>query len=415
MTDAYLPKQGGIEVQVHDLAMRQLLAGHTVEVLTCAPDPGPASAAEAAGGPAPEQLTGASPAGPTDGAGASSGAGAPAGAADGPLVHRVRIPWGRVRRTNAMIHERYRRERPDVVHVHLSVLSPLGILAVRAASRCGVPVLVTLHSLWWFATPLYRIADQLLRWGRWRVHWGAVSELAAAPLRSILGRRGEVTVLPNGVEPGAWAVEAVPRDPGEVVVVSVMRLAARKRPRALLQVVRKARARLPRGVRLRVIVVGDGPLRHRLEREIARLDLQDVVELAGRMERDQIRELYRRADAYIAPAILESFGIAALEARCAGVPVIARSQTGIADFIHDGEHGLLAPSDAGLASALVELATRPDLRARMARHNRDCAPDTGWDDVLQRCELAYKVAHELAGPQPAGRAATARRRVRASA
>jgi len=404
VTDAYLPKQGGIEVQVHDLAVRQLLAGHDVEVLTCAPEATPDVATEPADA--------ATPATDVADAGLTPDTALPASPV-GPRVHRVRIPWGRVRRTNAMIHQRYRSERPDVVHVHLSVLSPLGILAVRAASRCGIPVLVTLHSLWWYATPLYRIADLLLRWGSWRVHWGAVSELAAAPLRSIVGRRADVSVLPNGVEPGNWTVEPVPRDPAEVVVVSVMRLAARKRPRALLQVVRTARAGLPEGVRLRVVVVGDGPQRPRLEREIAHLGLTDVVELVGRRERDQIRELYRRADVYLAPAILESFGIAALEARCAGVPVIARSQTGIADFIHDGKHGLLAPTDAGLAAALTRLARDPQLRERLAQNNREGAPDTGWADVLQRCELSYKVAHELAEPTAGRRRTPLRDRGRA--
>ena len=378
VTDAYLPKQGGIEVQVHDLASRQRLAGHEVAVMTCAPVP--------------------------EGEASQDGD-------DGLAVHRVRRPWGRVRRTNALVHEHYRTHRPDVVHVHLSVLSPLAILGVRAAARSGVPVLVTLHSLWWYATPLYRIAHWLLRWGRWRVHWGAVSELAAGPLRSIVGPGVDVSVLPNGVEPDHWTVEPAERDPREVVVVSVMRLAARKRPKALLTAVRRARAQLPDDVRLRVVVVGDGPLMGRLTRQVARSGLTGVVELAGRMERDQIRDLYRRADAYLAPAILESFGIAALEARCAGVPVIARRQTGIADFITDGEHGLLARDDQGLADALVRLALDPQLRARMATANRACAPETGWADVLQRCELAYKVAHEIA--QPAGDVAPRRRRRRA--
>jgi glycosyltransferase involved in cell wall biosynthesis len=369
VTDAYLPKQGGIEVQVHDLAVRQLLAGHDVEVMTCAPDE------------VPEPLAGAGAAG-----------------APGPRVHRLRTPGGRVRRTNAMIYAHYRREQPDVVHAHLSVLSPLAILAVRAAARSGVPVVATLHSLWWWATPLYWIADRLLRWSAWKVHWSAVSRLAADPLRRVVKRRAEVTILPNGVEPAAWAVEPAERDPAEVVVVSVMRLAARKRPRALLAVVRTARTRLRNGVRLKVIIVGDGPLRERLSHDIVRMGLQDDVVLAGRMERDQIRELYRRADIYIAPAILESFGIAALEARCAGIPVIARRQTGIADFIRTGEHGLLASSDSGMAEALAGLATTPQVRAQMASRNRACAPETGWADVLQRCELAYKVAHELTAP-----------------
>jgi glycosyltransferase involved in cell wall biosynthesis len=377
VSDAYLPKQGGIEVQVHDLALRQARAGHTVHVLTCAPGdaaatgtPGGSVAARSAGGTGDED--------------------------EGTVtVQRVRVPWGRVRASNRRMYEALREQRPDVVHAHLSVLSPLAILAVRAAAREGVPVVVTLHSLWWLATPLYAAADVLLGWGRWSVHWTAVSELAADPLRRIVGRRGEVSVLPNGVEPLDWVVDPVERDPDEVVVVSVMRLAARKRPRALVRAVRTAVRQLPASVRLRVVLVGDGPQRGRLESQIRRLDLGDHVELRGRLDRDGIRELYRRADVYVAPATLESFGIAALEARCAGLPVIARRQTGISDFVVPGVHGLLADSDTGLAHALVELASDPDKRAAMARHNRACGPETGWNDVLQRCELAYKVAAEL--------------------
>jgi glycosyltransferase involved in cell wall biosynthesis len=357
ISDAYLPKQGGIEVQVHDLAMRQLHAGHHVEVVTCARDDGT---------PRPEPS---------------------------PVVHRLRQPWTRIPASNRALRAVF--EEADVVHAHLSVLSPMSILAVRAAARDGRAVVATLHSLWWWATPLYAIANVLVRWSRWDVHWTAVSDIAASPLRRVLGRHAEVSILPNGVEPADWVVEPLPRDPSEVVVVSVMRLAARKRPSALLHVVRRALDQLPDHLRLRVIVVGEGPQRRRLLREIRRLGLRDVVDLRGRMLRAEIAELYRRADVYLAPAILESFGIAALEARCAGVPVVARRQTGIADFIRNGEHGLLATSDAGLTGALVDLATSPALRSRIAEGNRLGAPETGWAEVVQRCELAYKLAHEL--------------------
>jgi glycosyltransferase involved in cell wall biosynthesis len=365
VSDAYLPKQGGIEVQVHDLASRQAETGHQVAVVTCAPDlPGRSAPAMAD----PDEAV---------------------------PVHRLRIPWGRVRRTNTELRRIIREGDVDVVHAHLSVLSPLSILAVRAAARDGVPVVATLHSLWWFATPLYAIADVVVRWSRWSVQWTAVSELAAAPLRGVLRRRAEVSILPNGIDPGAWQVDPQPREADDVVAVTVMRLAGRKRPRQLLKAFRQALDRLPDGVRLRLVVVGDGPLRPRLERDVERLRLTGQVELRGAQRRDQIRELYRRADLYIAPAVLESFGIAALEARSAGLPVIAREQTGIADFIGHREHGLLARNDAGLAVALVELAGASQLRARMSATSRATAPEWGWGEVLQRCDLAYKVAHEI--------------------
>ncbi len=376
VSDAYLPKQGGIEVQVSDLARRQAEAGHDVTVLTCAPDVSGRRRRTGVGVPDPE-------------------APSPGGAV--PEL-RVGIPWWAVRAANEQVYAVLRRDQPDVVHAHLSVLSPLSILVVRAAARERVPVVMTLHSLWWLATPLYAIAHVLLGWGRWPVAWTAVSELAAAPLRRIVGRRGEVSVLPNGVDPADWWVDPVVRDPREVVVVSVMRLESRKRPLALLRMVRRARRELPAGVSLRLVLVGEGPLQACVERTVRRHGLTGHVELPGRLDRAAIRELYRRADVYVAPATLESFGIAALEARCAGLPVLARSGTGIADFIAPGVEGLLGRSDRALARDLARVAADADLRERLTRHNRAVRPDAGWGEVLQRCDLAYKTAAELSPP-----------------
>ncbi|HET9657823.1 MAG TPA: glycosyltransferase family 4 protein [Kineosporiaceae bacterium] len=402
VSDAYLPKQGGIEVQVHDLATRQAEAGHEVTVLTCAPEhrAGTNRSTDAVPDAATTRVHAPAGARAVPGVGGREGSG---DAADGTepepqvRVRRVRVPWGRIRRTNTTLRRLIRDEQVEVVHAHLSVLSPLSILAVRTAAKDGVPVVATLHSLWWFATPLYAIADLVVRWSHWPVQWTAVSELAAEPMRGVLRGRAEVSILPNGIDPGAWLVEPQPREADDVLVVTVMRLAARKRPRALLKAFRQALDQLPAGIRLRLVVIGDGPLRPKLERDVARLRLTGQVELRGAQRRDQIRELYRRADLYIAPAVLESFGIAALEARSAGLPVIARAQTGIADFIRHREHGLLARDDAGLAAALAELATTPQQRARMSATSRATAPEWGWGEVLQRCDLAYKVAHEVSG------------------
>src|SRR3954449_7441870 len=261
VTDAYLPKQGGIEVQVSDLARRQIAAGHAVAVLSCAPD---------ASGHRPPP-----------------GRGMPEPVADeaGVSELRVGLPWRSLPAAIRQVHAVLRRERPDVVHVHLSVWSPLSILAIKAAVRQGLPVAVTLHSLWWYATSLYGGGHVLLGWGRWPVAWTAVSELAAKPLHTFVGPDGEISVPPNGIEPHDWAVEPLPRDEREVVVVSVLRLAARKRPVALLRIVRRARRRLPDDVRLRVVLVGEGPLRARLERLIRRDRLGGWVGLGGRGDR----------------------------------------------------------------------------------------------------------------------------------
>ena len=115
VSDAYLPKQGGIEVQVGDLARRQAEAGHEVTVLTCAPDEQ---------GRRPRAGAGVPPA-----VESAYGGGVP--------EIRVGIPWSGVPAANDQMYALLRRERPDVVHAHLSVLSPLSMGYGGAALSTG--------------------------------------------------------------------------------------------------------------------------------------------------------------------------------------------------------------------------------------------------------------------------------------
>ena len=119
------------------------------------------------------------------------------------------------------------------------------------------------------------------------------------------------------------------------------------------------------------------------------------VSLAGHLPRGEVAALLARADVFVAPAILESFGIAALEARCAGVPVVAHAGSGVADFVRDGREGLLAQDDDDMVRALVRLANQPELRAQIARHNRRVRPPMDWSSVLDLTEQAYRRAAEL--------------------
>jgi glycosyltransferase involved in cell wall biosynthesis len=363
VADFYLPRLGGIEMHVHDLAVRQHLAGHTVEVITSSP--------EQSGQPG---VLASAP-------------------AEGLLVHRLAVPSlipallkpGVLKAGRALVREcKY-----DVVHVHAGAVSPLAFSAAALATE--VPTVVTAHSLLAYLEPAYRLLDTGARWCSWPAVWTAVSEVAAEPLRRLV-TPAPVHVLPNGIDPAQWRIEPLPRDPEEVVVVAVNRLAPRKRPQHLLAILRRVRQELPDRLRVRAVIVGEGPMRPRLERYLRRHNMTDWVSLPGKMSRDQIAALFARADLFVAPATLESFGIAALEARCAGLPVVARSEGGIGEFIRDGEDGLLTHSDADMAAAIVRLVADADLRTRLAAHNRATSPPLGWPDVLQRTMELYELA-----------------------
>lgn len=363
VTDFYLPRLGGIEMHVSDLAARQAAAGHDVTVVTASPSQG------------------------------THDAGIPVQRVTDPLRHpRALHPWAPFVASRALLDGDY-----DVVHVHVGLGTPTAFWAALRCVRAGLPTVVTVHSLWAWAHPIFVVLNAIAGFSRRPIRWTAVSEAAAEPVRRVLGGGGAVTVLPNGIDPERWRVDVLPRPADEVVLAAVMRLAVRKRPVQLLHMLRAVRAQVPADVRLRAVIVGEGPERAKLERFLRRHGMTDWVSLPGRQTRDQIRQLYRRADVFIAPADLESFGIAALEARCAGVPVVAKAASGIREFVGDGRDGLLVDDDHGMVAAIAGLCREPALRAALAGHAGTEPSPVTWTSTLALTEAAYREAAVLVG------------------
>lgn len=362
VTDFYLPRLGGIEVHVHDLAQRQRAAGHDVHILTSSPRTGP--------GP--------------DEAG----------------VVRIGTPlrWQNALNPYAavLIHRALRGSDYDVVHAHGGVWSSTAFAGAMSAAELGIPAVVTWHSLLDWARPLYRLVDLGVGYTTRPVNWTAVSECASRPLLSLLPPGMNVGILPNAVDAADWLATPRARDGNGIHVVAVMRLAPRKRPIQLLRMLRAARRHVPAGVDIRTTIIGEGPERAAMEKFLRRNGMGGTVALPGRLSRAEIREVYRGADVFVAPATLESFGIAALEARCAGLPVVAMRASGIADFIADGVDGLLVDTDEEMTGALLRLAADAALRGEITGHNRRVTPAYGWADALATTEKAYTVAAELA-------------------
>jgi glycosyltransferase involved in cell wall biosynthesis len=377
VSDCYLPRLGGIEMQVHDLATRQRAAGHETTVITQTPGHG---------GEAPQ-------------------------IPDPPWVTRVPSPISQpmVRPFVAGLSgaSLLTRDRFDLVHVHASLISPFSMLSARAASRAGVPTLVTVHSLWARTGPAPDIAWGIVGHIGWPVVWSAVSETAAGQVARTLGAGSAVAVLPNGIDAEAWRTVPAPRPPNTVTIASVMRLTRRKRPMPLLKMLRRLRDRVSPNIQLRAVIIGDGPLRDAMASYLRAHDMESWVTMPGRLERPAIKQVFRHSDLYVAPARLESFGIAALEARTAGLPVIATRNGGVGEFITDGSEGFLTGSDNEMVHALTALAHDHHTRGRIAAHNHAVLPTVSWPSVLERAEVLYAAAEERAASEARRRATRA--------
>jgi len=163
---------------------------------------------------------------------------------------------------------------------------------------------------------------------------------------------------------------------------------------ALIDILERARMAIPESQKVPAVLIGDGPDRHRIERALAKRNMS-WVRCVGWQDHNQIRQHYARADIFISPSRLESFGIAALEARTFGLPVVALASSGVNEFITDRVEGLLVDDDAGLAHALAELATDTPLRNMISAHNRTVKPPFGWDAIVAQARSCYQDAAEL--------------------
>jgi glycosyltransferase involved in cell wall biosynthesis len=143
-------------------------------------------------------------------------------------------------------------------------------------------------------------------------------------------------------------------------------------------------------VRVETTIIGDGPQRGAVERTARRLDVP--ARFTGRLSPEGIREVFATCDVFTQASVLESFGIAALEARTFGLPVVARAQAGTSEFIHGGVEGLLAVDDTGLADALALLGRDPALGERISAHNVAVPPEQTWDHACEQASVLYAAA-----------------------
>jgi glycosyltransferase involved in cell wall biosynthesis len=288
----------------------------------------------------------------------------------------------------------------------MGVVSPFAVDCTRVTLKLGLPTAMTWHCMLGSLEPVFRGAGYVRGWASRGVAMSAVSAVAAEPLQRVVGAGGVVNVLSNGIDVQQWAAtvgSGSARAPGDgdpvtdVRVVSAMRLASRKRPLALLRIMAQVRALVPADVGIHLEIFGDGPDLRRLQRFIAAHEMGSWVRLAGRVTRDELQGRYAASDIFVAPAPLESFGIAALEARTAGLPVVGRRGSGVQEFVKDGVNGFLASDDEAMAASLASLVADHGLLESMKAYNLGTPPGQSWDRILDGAEAEYRRAIAVAG------------------
>jgi glycosyltransferase involved in cell wall biosynthesis len=261
--------------------------------------------------------------------------------------------------------------RPDILHVNLDNpwTSQYGLLAGAVTRTATVAVLHGRTPAWrrrqaWLVRLVARRVDAYV----------AVSHDAARFAEEVLHRPPRsVRVIYNGAPVPERS--APPRAPGPPVVGAVGRLSPEKGLEVLVRAVRT----LP-GCRL--VLVGEGPERPRLEQLVRDLELAERVQFAGWVDAPWTAQW--AFDVVAMPSFTEAFPLVIVEAMLAGMPVVASSVGGIPEIVVDGDTGLLVPPNdvEALASSLGELVDDAERRVAMGARCRSVAQHRFTADVM---------------------------------
>ena len=357
VASSYLPRPGGLERHVDELARGLARRGAQVEVLTQTPPGGLPPVSEG----------------------------------DGFVVRRFVAPLGNTRLAVAAgLWEHLRRSAAslDLVHAH-SAYAPLALAAARASPGRFV---FTPHA------PIQR----LVRWPYARVtravvHHAAQTVCTSSVEGELLGGRfpwaaNRIRVVPSGVDVAAIRA-ARPFHNAGGVVLTVGRLERYKRvDRAIAAMVSLDRT-------LRLVVVGDGPVRHRLQAHAADLDVSTRVDFVGAVADAELHRWLRTGRVLVALAEQNASGLQIAEALSAGVPVVASDipvHREAASYVDDAAVIFVSPEGSPL-----EVADAISEAARIRVPLRLPVPVPSWDAVVDS-SLALYEGLTIRRPLPAG-------------
>jgi glycosyltransferase involved in cell wall biosynthesis len=287
-----------------------------------------------------------------------------------------------------------RRAHVDVVHCYLVSANIFGGLAARAA---GIPVVTSRRDVgisrnWRLRLFEGTVVNPLVD----AVTANSASVAAAARAERFLAAE-KVTLIPNGVDlqrfdparhPAEAARAALGLSAEEMVVGSVGHLSPVKGHADLLE----AAAVLARGgTPLRVLLVGDGPLRASLEDTARSLGIPERVVFAG--VRDDVPAVLAAMDVFVLPSHTEGMSNALLEAMAMARPIVATAVDGNADVVRDGVTGRLVPprDPPTLAGALAALLDDPAAaRSLGCAARRHVAEEHSLPVMVSRYERLYQ-------------------------
>ncbi len=294
-----------------------------------------------------------------------------------------------------------RHQQLEVMHVHYAIPNAVSaILARQIVAPHPLAVVTTLHG-----TDVTLVGNDpaYLETTRWGIVQSdavtAVSESLRQTTMRQLGIQNHIDVVPNFIDPERYELAKDSPGarrwarPGERLLVHISNFRPLKRVIDVVDVFLRLRSQVP----CRLLMVGDGPERGRVEQHCRDTDACNSITFIGSLP--LIEEVLVGADLFFLPSETESFGLAALEALSCRVPVIATAVGGLPEVVIHGENGFLhevGDVEGMAASALKLLLDEPMRQAFGEAGRRRSVEVYGQEPIVARYRSIYERVVEQA-------------------
>jgi N-acetyl-alpha-D-glucosaminyl L-malate synthase BshA len=278
-------------------------------------------------------------------------------------------------------------ENLDLLHVHYAIPHSISAILARESLKPKryLPVITTLHGTDITLVGADRSYLPITRYGIVQSDGvTAISHYLKEATKEIF-QFDDIAVIPNFVCQTQYARHPVEElrsslaPDGEQLLVHVSNFRPVKRPVDCVEILARI---LQKGIKTRLVMVGDGSERTNVEHRARCLKVYDKCVFVGKQP--NIVDYLSAADVLLLPSEQESFGLAALEAMACEVPVIASRVGGVPEVVTDGETGFL--SEVGDLDKMAEDAARlfanGELRREMGRRARASALERYRTDIV---------------------------------
>lgn len=231
------------------------------------------------------------------------------------------------------------------------------------------------------------LAETIIPWAYRNCRFTVLSESSKRDVVRLGIRPERVSVVPPGTDFDRFRPDpSVVREP---ILLHVGRI---KKYKSVDHLLRAARLLRNRGRDFRVVVVGTGDDRPRLEKLAAELGIDGTAEFTGFITEDEKVNWYRRSAVLVENSVKEGWGLIVMEANGCGTPVVVARSPGLVDSSKDGVNGLFY--DYGnvpdLAEKLDRMLADHELRGRLGRQAIDWARQWTWGAAADATERALE-------------------------